>query len=719
MKTTILLCILFCFGSLQAQQQISGVVQMKNGRPIPGANVYLEGGYEGATTDLEGHFSFNTTRSGLQTLVVSFVSFETFKKQLQVSEMQNLQISLREDVTALDAVVLSAGTFSAGDNSKVNVLKPLDIVTTAGVAGDFIAALQTLPGAQPVGEDGRLFVRGGTAEETGVYIDGLQVFQPYTASANNLPSRGRYSPFLFDGITFSTGGYSAEYGQALSSVLLLNTINEPDQSETNISLMSVGVGLGHTQKWEKTSLSLNASYINLAPYLELLPNNDQAEFKKPYQNLGGEAVFRKHFKNGILKWYAAYETTLFEVLQPDIDRPVGIDFDLKNDNFYSNLSYRGRLGNGWSLNPGISFSHSSNKFQVDASTVDNQEVAADFKLKLSKHFSNHFKLHFGAESVLEHFSETYDAPETETSSLETSPDLFAGFAEADLIFSKNFAMKLGLRSTYLELQQEFEIAPRASLALKSGKNGQFSLAWGKFFQQAAVDCLKFNSSLQPEEATHYILNYQWTRPGYTLRAETYYKQYDNLLKYDSEEPQYNSIFDNTGDGYAAGVDLFFRDNKSIENLEYWISYSYIDSERDFRDYPVAATPQFVAAHSASLVTKYWIDSWQSQIGFTFNFSSGRPYEDPNTPGFLNEKTKNYSSLSFNWAYLLSRQKILYFSVSNILGRKNIFNYEYATSTDAAGNYAGRAITPAADRFFFVGFFWTISSDKSKNQLDNL
>ncbi len=716
MRATFFLFLFLTFGSLKAQQQITGIVTTRDGQPIAGANVYLEGGYEGATTNMNGYFAFTTTRSGIQTLVVSYVTFETFKRKLQVSEMRNLQISLREDVTVLDAVVLSAGTFSAGDNSKVNVLKPLDVVTTAGVAGDFIAALQTLPGTQTVGEDGRLFVRGGTAEETGVYIDGLQVFQPYTASTNNLPSRGRYSPFLFDGITFSTGGYSAEYGQALSSVLLLNTINEPAQTETNISLMSVGAGLGHTKKWKKSSLSVNLSYINLSPYLELLPNNEQADFKRPYQSLSGETVYRKHFKNGIFKWYAAYELTDFEVLQPDINQTEKLRFDLQNNNFYTNLSYRGRIGKGWSLNPGISFSHSTNDLEVDAAEIYQEELAANFKLKLSKHFSNRFKLHFGAETVLRTFSETYAES---TASLQISPDLFASFAETDLIFSKNFAMKLGLRGTYFDLTQQLHLTPRTSIALKSGQNGQFSFAWGKFFQQASLNALKFDPSLTPETATHHILNYQWTKTGYTFRVESYYKSYSSLLKYNTEVPENGSLFSSTGDGYASGLDLFFRDNKSFDNLEYWLSYSFIDSQRDFRNYPTSATPQFVADHSASLVTKYWVDSWRSQLGFTFNYSSGRPYEDPNTSGFMDEKTKSYHSLSFNWAYLLSRQKILYFSVSNVLGRRNIFNYEYAREANTNGIFERRAISPAADRFFFVGFFWTISNDKTKNQLDNL
>ena len=70
-------------------------------------------------------------------------------------------------------------------------------------------------------------MRGGEADETQIFIDGIRVFTPYSPTAKNIPTRGRFSPFLFKGITFSTGGYSAEYGQALSSVLLLNSTDEP------------------------------------------------------------------------------------------------------------------------------------------------------------------------------------------------------------------------------------------------------------------------------------------------------------------------------------------------------------------------------------------------------------------------------------------------------------------------------------------------------------
>jgi hypothetical protein len=62
---------------------------------------------------------------------------------------------------------------------------------------------------------------------------------------------------------------------------------------------------------------------------------------------------------------------------------------------------------------------------------------------------------------------------------------------------------------------------------------------------------------------------------------------------------------------------------------------------------------------------------------------------------------------------------LYFSVNNVLSTKNVFGYEYANTPNVDGFYNRRAITPTADQFFFVGFFWTISTDKTDNQLKNL
>lgn len=702
-----------------SQNTISGKVLDEKGKPVSGANVFIEGTYDGASTTEMGDFSFTTAAKGNQTLVVSFLIYETSKTVIDVATFQNKTIKLRESVTSLDAVVITAGTLEAGDKARVSVLKPLDIVTTAGSAGNIIAALQTLPGTQSVGEDGRLFVRGGEANETQTFVDGIRVAQPYGATTNNLPTRGRFSPFLFSGISFSTGGYSAEYGEALSSVLLLNTQDDPDQNKTEISLMTVGLGIGNTQKWKKSSLSVNANYLNLAPYQAVIPQN--VDWNSPFQSLSGETVYRCNFNNGILKVYAAFDSSKFDINQESINSAEKIRVDLNNNNFYLNSSYKGVFGNNWQITSGLSYGYSNNKINLDSDKVANDENAAHFKLKLRKSFSERVKLSFGADYFVTQFNEDFKENSGSVFTNGYDANIAAVYTEADIFFSKKWAAKVGIRASNNDLLNETAISPRISFAYKMAKNSQFSFAYGDFTQTPSAEFIKYsnNNQFESEKASHYILNFQYNKNGKTFRAETYYKDYRDLVKFDTEMAAYNSVYDNSGSGYAKGLDLFWRDGKSIKNLEYWVSYSYIDTERNYKNFSSQVTPSFVADHSLSIVTKYWINDWKSQIGFTNSYSSGRPYNNPNETKFMNGKTKSYNSLSFNWAYLLSQQKILYFSVSNVLGSQNVFGYEYANNPDNAGFYNRKEIIPTADRFFFVGFFWTISNDKKDNQLRNL
>ncbi|MBF8150839.1 TonB-dependent receptor [Winogradskyella sp. F6397] len=715
-RQRITIIILFFTSLVVAQTTISGVVTDQKNQPIIGANIYLEGTYDGDTSDDKGKFSFSTDETGVQTLIISFLSFETKTITETVSKLNNLQIKLREDVESLDAVVISAGSFEARDNSKVSVLKPLDVVTTASALGDYVGALQTLPGTSNVSEDGRLFVRGGNAEETQVFIDGIRVFTPYTPTTNDMPTRGRYSPFLFDGITFSTGGYSSEYGQALSSVLLLNTIDEPDQEKTDIGIMSLGASLGNTQKWEKSSLSFNVSYINMAPYLAVF--KDRNEWKTPVSAAQGETVFRQKLNNGRLKFYAAFDTSSFEVNQDDINNADGIDFKLNNNNFYLNTSYKGILGDSWAINSGVSYTYAKNTIGIEASDIKDTDNSVHLKLKLKKRFSSRFKLSFGAEQFATDFNENYkESSIDETYGFDNN--ITAGFVEADVIFSKDLALKLGVRADYSSIFKSTDVAPRAALAYKSSKNGQFSLAYGNFYQNPNSSILKFESDLKSQKTSHYILNYQYVNDGKIFRAEAYRKDYDNLIKFDTAFEGFDSSFNASGDGYAQGLDFFWRDNTSIKNIDYWLSYSYLDTQRDYRNYTTSAQPNYATKHNLSIVGKYWIDQWKSQVGMSYGFSSGRPYTNPNTNKFLSERTKAFNSLSVNWAYLLSPQKILYFSVNNVLGLKNINGYQYADTPDYSGQFNRRSLTPASDQFFFVGFFWTISEDGTDNQLDNL
>ncbi len=712
MKAIVLFFTIIISNVCFSQSTLSGKVTDEKGMPLEGANVFLEGTYDGTSSDAKGNFSFTTTTKGTQIIKITFLNFNSYSATIEVNNFKNKVIQLKESSNSLDTVVITAGTLESGDKARVSVLKPLDIVTTAGNPGDIISALLTLPGTQTVGESGKLFVRGGEADETQTFIDGIRVAQPYLQTANNLPTRSRFSPFLFKGTTFSTGGYSAEYGEALSSVLLLNTIDEPDQEKTDMGMMTVGLGLGNTQKWKNNSFSFNTNYINLAPYQALFP--DKVSWNKPYQSLGGESVFRHNFKEGLLKIYVAFDAGQFDLNQENINYVDKIRVQSKNNNFYTNVSYKGNLGNDWKLVTGISYGNNQNKGSFDITDFSNKEDASHIKAKVSKSFSNSLKTAFGTDYFFTHYSEN-----GLNSILGYTSNIAALFSETDILFSKNLVAKLGVRATKNYLLSEFSLDPRASVAYKIAKNSQFSFAYGLFEQAPRQDYLKYNTQFQSEKTQHYILNFQYNKDKQTFRAEAYYKKYENLVKYETTSSMFTlSNFNNNGSGFAKGLDLFWRDNKNVKNVEYWISYSYIDTKRDYKNFPKLVTPNFVADNTLSVVGKYWMPKWRSQLGITYSFSSGRPYNNPNEAEFMNGKTKSYNNLSVNWAYLISPQKILFFSITNVAGFKNIYGYDYANAP-VNGVYESQPVVPAADRFFFIGFFWTISKDKKTNQLENL
>ena len=713
----ILLILWFAFTiQATAQTKIEGLVKDVKNNPIEGANVYIERTYDGGISNAEGKFSFETTENGVQTLVVSYVSFETKSMTKNVAELQNLVVVLQESINSLDAVVLTAGNFKAGGNAKASVLKPLDIVTTAGAAGDIIGALATLPGVQTVGEDGRLFVRGGDASESQTFIDGIRVAQPYGATLGNLPTRSRFSPFLFKGISFSTGAYSAEFGNALSGILELSTQDEATQNQTDISLMSVGLGLGNTQKWEKSSLTFNVAYTNLAPYQALVPQN--VRWNKPFQSLGGEMVYRKKLKNGLLKVYTAFDGSELDVNQENVNFSDLQRVDLKNTNLYQNIYLKQYFEHHWSLQSGASLGLTNTEIEVPNNTIENTEWATHLKSKLSKKFNQNVQTSFGIDFFNTHFDENIESNNFNFNS-GYNENMISLYSETDLTLTNDFAVKAGARWTNNALLNDSKIAPRISLAYQMNKKSQISGAFGHFYQSPSQDVLKYSAALESQFASHYLLNYQWQKDGKLFRLEAYRKNYESLIKFNTENPQFDSQFSNDGSGYATGLDVFYRDNKSIKNLEYWISYSFIDTERDFRNYRTQVTPNFVAQHTASIVGKYWVNSLKSQVGFSYTMNSGRPFDNPNQEAFMASKTKSFHNLSANWAYLITPQKILYFSISNITNADNIFGYQFTNQPDANGNFKSLAIRQTANQFFFVGLFWTISNDKKTNQLNNL
>jgi hypothetical protein len=705
---------------LIAQTVIKGVITEKSGEPIPGVNIYVDGTYDGATTDMEGVFSFETEEAGDHQVVATFIGYKKHVTEVKLERNPiQLTIQLQEEINKLDGVTITAGTFEASDEKKSVVLKPLDIAMTAGATADIPGALNTLPGTQKVGESGRLFVRGGASTETRTFVDGMLMNSFYNTSGPNMPGRSRFSPFLFKGTFFSTGGYSAEYGQAMSSALVLNTFDLPEQTESNISLMSVGASASHTERWERGSVFGELAYTNLKPYQSLI--SQAYDWEKPSESLGGSFMVRqKSGKSGIFKLYGSFANASFALRQPDINNPGGSNrIAIKNGYSYLNATYKNQLGGGWYYSGGVSQTISEDNIDFDADRVDNGEHAWHVKSVFTNDSNEKLTLKLGQEVIVRDFTDNITAAEGQSLINEKTETLPATFAEADVYLSNKFVFRTGARLEYSTLIDSWNLAPRASLAYKTTEFSQVSFAYGRFYQTPDNERFRVTTSLSSEVASHYILNYQIQKDNRTFRIEGYMKAYDRLVKYNGNEPYNPTFFNNKGYGDANGLDIFFRDAKTFRNIDYWVSYSFLDTERDYLTFQSSAVPGFASKHNFSFVYKHFIDAIKSQVGFTYSYGSGRYYTNPNKDGVMNSQLPSYQDFSFNMAYLFRPQVIFYASATNLLGRDNIFGYQFADNPNSDGVFESRAIGQPAKRFLFLGVFITLSKDKSKNQLENL
>ncbi len=703
----------------RAATQLSGTVLDAAGRPLPGANVFLKTTFDGATTDSLGRFSFSTTAAGPLPLIITLIGYELQETPLALpgGPLALPPRRLRESRASLGNVVITGGAFEASDARRAAVLKPLDILTTAGANADIAAALNTLPGTTRVGEEGKLFVRGGAGSETRTYLDGLPVQSPYGGAVRGVPARGRFAPRLFKGVLFSTGGYSAEYGQALSAVVGLTSVDLDPETQTGISLLSVGGSLSRSQRWARTSVSANVDYTNLAPYLGLTAPDQRWE-QAPQSQGGALRLAHRTGPDGLLKVYATYNSQQVAIRQPDPEAAYaqqGRLVGLRNDNYYLNTTYRTALRRGWSLNAGLALAREHNDVRPEPQQIDELERTATARLVLTNDSaSTWFNLRLGTEATAQRYDLRYRA--TAEAPLYTpgfGEQRTAVFGESDLSLAPRLTGRVGLRGEYSALLNKASLAPRLALAWQLGASGQLSAIGGLYYQNPTNDLLRVQPKLGFERAAHYLLSYQRSTASRTLRAELYLKDYQHLVRYTYYNVLDASAYANTGHGYARGLDVFWRDRyQTFKKVDYWVSYGLLDTRRQYRADLASAVPIFAATHSLSVVGKYWLEKQHLQLSTTLSYGSPRAYYDPNQPGYNQGRTPSFQQLDLSLSYLthLAGQfAIVHLAMTNVLGRNNLYGYRYATAPDAlTGQYAGVPVHQLAPQLVVAALLISIN-----------
>jgi vitamin B12 transporter len=725
-------------------QSITGVVKNTKQEPLPGVSIAIRDSYDGGTTDSMGRFGFKTMEKGKQVVVITSVGYKSVEIPVDLSSsVAPLNVTLKEEVTELKAVVITAGSFEASDKKKATVLNPIDIVTTASANADITEAVKTLPGAQQVGESEGLFVRGGTATETKAFIDGTLVNNFYYSSVPNIAQRGRFSPFLFKGTVFSAGGYSALYGQALSSALILESIDMPDQSSANfgISVLGAGGGYQHLAKNKKFSAGINYGYTNV--YLAFLVLKQKQDFftTPAYHTI--DANFRiKTSATGIIKYYGYGSANKLGFRTASIDTLGYRDvFVLSNNSQYHNLSFKESLGSGWKMQLGASYANNADDIEGRLENANQEKVSlsglefknfaintkgnyANAKVVLEKKLRNISAVRFGTEYNHSTEKPVYTLFDGQKFPSELKDNVASVFAETDVYVTNALAARIGSRLEHSSVIDKINIAPRLSLAYKLGDYSQVSVAYGHFYQTPESRYLTQDSKLNYAKATHYIAQYQVMTPSRTLRAEVFYKKYDDLVKTGFENNREVGV-NNNGFGDAKGFEIFWRDKATVKTFDYWVSYSYLDTKRDFINFPYAVRPSFAAKHTTSVIVKKYVSSLKTQFNGAYNFSTGRPHYRIANDGSGYKFTDygyspDYHNVSLSVNYLPSLGKpnnknfvVYVLSVSNAFAFKQTYGYQYSYN-----GYRKEPIVPGSRVFVFVGAFFSFGVDRSQDAINN-
>ena len=231
---------------MKAQVKIFGKVLDNNSQPIEFATVRIAKTAIGATTGLDGSYSLTVAQSDTIEVIFTCIGYKERTQRLIKAEGEvNLTVKLTDITTELQGVTVTEY------RKQTDGMQNLDAETlklSSAVSGNGVENLiSTMAGVTSKNEmSSQYSVRGGSYDENSVYINGIEVYRPLLISSGQQEGLSIINPNLVGNIQFSTGGFSAEYGDKMSSVLDI-TYRQPEAFEGTVaaSLMGAEASVGH------------------------------------------------------------------------------------------------------------------------------------------------------------------------------------------------------------------------------------------------------------------------------------------------------------------------------------------------------------------------------------------------------------------------------------------------------------------------------------------
>lgn len=229
--------------------RLSGMITDQDNEPLEFVTVKVEGKALGTTSGLDGRYSLTVPESDTIRVVFSCIGFEESRRRL---------VDASGEVTV--NVKMQPATYSLGGIEVTDYQKQLGAIQKIDGAGFKLAPdvsggsveslLTTMAGVNSNNEmSSQYSVRGGSYDENSVYINGIEVYRPQLVSSGQQEGLSIVNPDMVGAIGFSTGGFSAQYGDRMSSVLDI-TYREPEAFEGSVaaSLMGASAAIGSSSR---------------------------------------------------------------------------------------------------------------------------------------------------------------------------------------------------------------------------------------------------------------------------------------------------------------------------------------------------------------------------------------------------------------------------------------------------------------------------------------
>ncbi|MDE6765625.1 MAG: TonB-dependent receptor, partial [Duncaniella sp.] len=232
-----------------AQVRIHGKITDADNQPIEFATVRIGGTAIGVTSGLEGEYSLSCAKADTINIYFSCIGFREEKRQLIDAENDvTLNVRLQLNTEVLQQVEITELKRQTGSIQNISTDELRRNPDASG--GSVESLLTTMAGVTGSNEmSSQYSVRGGSYDENSVYINGIEVYRPQLISSGQQEGLSIINSDLVGAIGFSTGGFPAEYGDKMSSVLDI-TYREPETFEGSISgsLMGGSLAIGQGNK---------------------------------------------------------------------------------------------------------------------------------------------------------------------------------------------------------------------------------------------------------------------------------------------------------------------------------------------------------------------------------------------------------------------------------------------------------------------------------------